>query len=60
MSWMNVTSAFRARTLPSTVMLSVSVICVRARIVPTNVLPVFLRNADCTFQKTLHGCAPFV
>ena len=37
-SWMNVTSALRARTLPSTVMFSVSVICVSARIVPTNVL----------------------
>ena len=59
-SWMNVTSALRARSLPWTVMLSVSVICVRARIVPTNVKPVFCRKADWTFQKTLQGWAPFV
>ena len=52
---MNVTSALRARTLPSTVMFSVSVIWVRARIVPTNVLFVFLRNAELTFQNTLQG-----
>ena len=59
-SWMNVTSALRARTLPSTVMFSVSVICVSARIVPMKVLSVFLRNAELTFQKTLQGWAPFV
>jgi hypothetical protein len=41
-------------------MLLVSVICVSARIVPTNVLPEFLSHADWTFQKTLHGWAPFV
>ena len=52
---MKVTSAFRARTLPSTVMFSVSVIWVRARIVPMNVLSVFFRNAELTFQNTLHG-----
>ena len=57
---MKVTSALRAKTLPSTVMFSVSVIWVRARIVPTKVLFVFLRNAELTFQKTLHGWAPFV
>ena len=33
-------------------------IWVRAMIVPTKVKPVFVRNADWTFQKTLHGCAP--
>ena len=59
-SWMKVTSALRARTLPSTVMFSVSVIWVRARIVPTNVLSVFFKKAELTFQKTLHGWAPFV
>jgi len=59
-SWMKVTSALRARTLPSTVMFSVSVIWVRARIVPMKVRFVFRRNAELTFQKTLHGCAPFV
>jgi hypothetical protein len=41
-------------------MLSVSVIWVRARIVPTNVRPEFFSQAELTFQKTLHGCAPFV
>jgi hypothetical protein len=59
-SWMNVTSALRARSLPSTVMLSVSVICVSARIVPTNVLPEFWRKAELTFQKTLQGLAPLM
>jgi hypothetical protein len=56
---MKVTSALRAKTLPSTVMLSVSVIWVSARIVPTKVLPVFFRDAELTFQKTLYGWAPF-
>jgi hypothetical protein len=41
-------------------MLLVSVIEVRARIVPTKVLPEFFSHADWTFQKTLHGWAPFV
>jgi hypothetical protein len=59
-SWMKVTSALRARTRPSTVMSSVSVIWVKARIVPMKVLPVFFRNAELTFQKTLQGWAPFV
>ena len=54
---MKVTSAFRARSLPSTVMLSVRVICVRARIVPTKVWLEFFNQADWTFQKTLHGWA---
>jgi hypothetical protein len=41
-------------------MLSVRVIWVSARIVPTKVLPEFFSQADWTFQKTLHGWAPFV
>ena len=57
---MKVTSALRARSLPCTVMLFVSVIWVNARIVPTKVLPEFFNHAESTFQKTLHGCAPFV
>ncbi len=58
---MKVTSALRAKTLPLTVMPLVSVIWVRARIVPTNVLPEFFRNAELpTCQKTLHAWAPFV
>ena len=52
---MKVTSALRAKTLPSTVMCSVSVIWVSARIVPMKVLSVFFKNAELTFQKTLHG-----
>ena len=54
-SLINVTLALRARSLPWTVMLLVNVICVRAMIVPTNPKPVFVRNADWTFQKTLQG-----
>ena len=59
-SLINVTLSLRARSLPSTVMLLVSVICCRARIVPTNEKPVFDRKAELTFQKTLQGWAPFV
>src|ERR1700693_4328396 len=57
---MKVTLALRANTLPSTVMCSVSVICVRARLVPTEFLFVFFRNAELTVQKTCHGWAPFL
>ena len=59
-SWMNVTFVPRARTLPCTVMLSVSVIAVSARIVPTKEKPLFDRNAEWTFQNTLHGWAPLM
>ena len=45
-SLINVTLALRASSLPWTVMFAVSVIWVRAKIVPTKVKPVFCRNAD--------------
>jgi hypothetical protein len=48
---MKVTSALRARSLPCTVMLFVSVICVSARIVPMKVLPEFFSHAESTFQR---------
>ena len=54
-SLISVTSALRARSRPCTVMLLVKVIWVSAMIVPTNVKPLFARNADWTFQKTLQG-----
>ena len=56
-SWMKVTSAVWAKSLPDTVMSATRVIWVKARMVPTKVLFGAVRNAELTFQKMLQGLA---
>jgi hypothetical protein len=56
-SWIKVTSAVWAKSLPDTVMSATRVIWVKARMVPTNVLLGAVKNAELTFQKMLQGLA---